>query len=71
MKFELKDGGVYEITENQINTWTAIYPNVDVNHVLEDRQRYFENNPQQRKTANGLLKYINGWLNHENNKQND
>lgn len=71
MKFELKDGGFYEITESQINTWNAIYPNVDVKQSLKDIQCFFETNPQQRKTANGLLKYINGWLNHENNKQND
>ena len=68
MKIILKDGGFYEITDNQIKSWNAIYK-IDVMPCLNDIQNYFLNNPLKRKTSKGLLKYINGVLENEKHKQ--
>lgn len=68
MKIKLKDGGIYEITDIQINSWKAIY-SIDVIPCLTEIQRDFENNPNKRLTAKGLLKYINGCFDYEKHKQ--
>lgn len=50
------------ITETQVGTFLQAYPGVDVHAELRRMNAWLEANPQRRKTANGALKFVNGWL---------
>ena len=58
----LNDGSKFTITENMHKQWNELYPAVDVMQELRNMCGWCIANPQKRKTASGVQKFINGWL---------
>jgi hypothetical protein len=64
----LNDKSEYPITQSQIDKWTALYPSVDVPSEIRKMIGWCDANPQRRKTAKGVLRFVNGWLAKEQDK---
>ncbi len=61
----LKDGSEYEVSAKQIEEWVKAYPAIDVRQELAVIRQWNVANPNKRKTQNGVLRHITGWLNKE------
>ena len=57
----------YELRQNQVNAWSAVYPAIDI--VLECRKAllWIEANPDNRKTASGMPRFLVNWLSRATN----
>ena len=64
----LNDSSNYEITEEQIKTWSGLYPAVDVMQELRNMYGWLDGNPSRRKTRNGVKRFINSWLSREQDR---
>lgn len=58
------------ITTEQVERWQTLYPNVDVMQSLRSMAGWLEANPTRRKTKRGMLKFVNNWLQREQDKPN-
>ncbi len=64
----LNDKSEHPIYQQQIEEWTALYPAVDVMQELRKMRGWLQGNPQKRKTARGILRFITSWLAREQDK---
>ena len=53
----------WELTEAQIAQWQEIYPQLDVLQECRHAWAWIDANPRKRKKANGMKKFLVGWLN--------
>ena len=58
----------YRISASNIETWTDLYPAVDVIQALRNMYGWLDANPAKRKTAQGVKRFITNWLAKEQNK---
>lgn len=58
----LRDGGVYTITQEQIDYWKYIYPALDVESEIGYLKEMWTVGTLPRRTANNIIKHINRWL---------
>lgn len=58
----LNDKSLYEVPQENIDTWVAAYPAVDVMQELQKMRAWLESNPTRRKTKRGINRFINSWL---------
>ena len=58
----LNDATEYAVTQAQFDKWRELYPAVDVMQELRAMKGWLEANPKKRKTKNGIMRFINGWL---------
>ena len=58
----LHDNTKYNVTREEINEFSALYPAVDVLQEYRGMKAWCMSNPHKRKTRNGIKKFINGWL---------
>lgn len=58
----LKDESFYNITEEELNVYSHLYPNVDLDQEIRNMQGWCLSNPSKRKTKSGIKRFINGWL---------
>lgn len=58
----LRDGGLYIITEEQIEYWEYIYPDLDVRSEIGYLKELWTVGAAPRKTAKNINKFINKWL---------
>lgn len=61
-------GGVYGITQQQVEEWKALYPSVDVMQQLRAMKGWLDANPRKRKTKGGMKAFVNRWLAKEQDK---
>lgn len=64
----LNTGRQFQVFEEQVQTWAATYPAVDVRQELREIRAWCDSNPSRRKTERGVLKFINAWLAREQDK---
>jgi hypothetical protein len=64
----LIDGSVYAITEDEREKDAASFPAVDVMQQYREMARWLDSNPKNRKTRNGIRRFINSWLSREQDK---
>ena len=64
----LIDGAEYGITKAQFEKWEKMYPAVDVMQELRKMDGWLDANPKKRKTKNGIMRFINGWLAREQDR---
>lgn len=64
----LIDGTEHDITEEQFKKWADMYPAVDVMQELRKMNGWLDANPKKRKTKNGIMRFINGWLAREQDR---
>lgn len=62
------DGLLFQITKEQYDRWQELYPAVNVKSELSKIIGWLEANPSKRKTARGMLRFVNSWLSREQDK---
>lgn len=60
--FPLKDGTEYPLGLAKIFEYEKTYRNIDVSFEVKKCLQWNVDNPGKRKTKQGILKHINGWL---------
>ena len=68
ISFILNDKSRYPIRQAQVDEWSGIYPAVDIMQELRKMAGWLDANPNKRKTARGILRFVNGWLAREQDK---
>ena len=58
----LNDGTEYEITKEQVDDWSNLYPAVDVMQQLRSMRGWLLSNPKNRKTKRGINGFVTTWL---------
>ncbi len=58
----LNTGVEYPVYQDQVDEWARLYPAVDVIQELKNMRGWLSANPTKRKTANGVLRFVNSWL---------
>ena len=65
----LKDGSFFPVTAEMESRWREAYPAVDVRQELREMALWCENNPRKRKTQDGAMRFIGGWLAREQDRR--
>jgi hypothetical protein len=60
--FVLKGEKQWHLPPAKLGEYVKTYPNIDVEAELYKSAQWLIDNPNKRKTADGMLRYINGWL---------
>lgn len=63
--------GEYKITQEGFNKLCELFPNSDVMQALRNMKAWLLANPNKRKTAKGVMRFITGWLTREQNGQSN
>ncbi|MCD8356115.1 MAG: hypothetical protein LUE11_06050 [Clostridia bacterium] len=63
----LNTGQMYPVTQKQVDGWKQLYPGVDIEQALRSMAGWLEGNPTKRKTARGIVRFITGWLDRDQN----
>lgn len=58
----------WELRESRVAKWRRVFPSLDIDAELLKAQAWLEDNPSNRKTAKGMTKFLNGWLNRSQNQ---
>lgn len=64
----LNDGSEWKPTVEQIDEWTRLYPNVDIEQEFRNMRGWCSANKDRRKTPRGVKKFVTGWLAREQDK---
>ena len=65
----LRDGGIYIITEEQLEYWQYIYPELDVRSEVGLLKEMWTVEALPRKTAKSINKFICKWLSKQNKEE--
>ena len=58
----------YPVTQDEIDFYKTIYPNVDVEQEYRNMMGWCNANPKKLKTKDGIKRFINTWLSKEQDK---
>lgn len=58
----------YYLHQEDIDKYKEYYPAVDVEQEIKNMSAWLDANPKNRKTHNGMPRFINGWLSREQNR---
>jgi uncharacterized protein YdaU (DUF1376 family) len=64
----LNDKSEYPVHAAMIDEWRNLYPKVDIEQGLRNIRGWNLSHPKERKTKQGILKHITGWLSREQDK---
>ena len=64
----LNDGTDYAVTQSEIDTYSQLYPAVDVAQEYRGMIGWLNANRANRKTRNGIKRFINNWLSKAQNQ---
>lgn len=64
----LNDNTVYDVPLDKIKMWEHTYPAVDVRQEILKMIAWCHSNPAKKKTKRGVDRFINSWLDREQNK---
>ena len=62
ISLQLKDKEKFDVTEEELEGWRRLYPDVDVMQSLRNMKGWLEANPKRRKTLRGITRFVNAWL---------
>ena len=65
IRFVLDTGEEFVITEKQFQEWQRLVPDVNVRSELNRMKLWLENNPEKRKSASSMKRFITNWLSKE------
>ena len=68
IEMPLNDGTFFPISQEQCHEWAGLYPAVDVIQQLRNMRGWLDSNTRNRKTKNGILRFVTGWLSREQNR---
>ena len=52
----------WSLTESKLSEWQATYPSLDVLAECRKARQWIADNPDRRKTARGMTRYLGAWL---------
>lgn len=58
----LIDGSDFTITKQHLAIWVPAYPAVEIRQQLRRAKAWLVSNPKNRKTARGILRFVNTWM---------
>ena len=61
------NGETYPVYQEEIEKYQNLYPAIDVQQEYRKMIGWIDSHPKNRKTPNGIQKFINGWLNRAQN----
>ena len=64
----LRDGGLYIISQEQIDYWKIVYPDLDVESEIGYLKEMWTVGAMPIRTAKNIIKHINKWL-YQTNKE--
>lgn len=64
----LADGTDFPVPASLAGEYAAAYPGVDVQRELAQARAWCLSNPRQRKTKNGIRRFLNSWLDRAQNR---
>lgn len=64
----LNDGTEHQVTQEDLNEYSALYPAVNVMQELRDMRGWLLANPSRKKTKRGIKAFIRTWLSKEQDK---
>lgn len=64
----LASGENWNVWQADVDEWSALYPAVDVMQALRSMLGWLNANPRNRKTRNGIKRFVNSWLSKEQNR---
>ena len=68
IELPLNGNGSYSVSKEQAEEWKKLYPAVDIAQQLRNMKGWLDANPDRRKTKQGILRFITGWLSREQDK---
>ena len=68
IKIPLIDGSGFDVTQEQVDKWSALYQAVDIMQELRKMVGWCESNPKRRKTKRGVMAFISSWFAREQDK---
>lgn len=54
--------GSFDVTFDYLNSLRGLYPGIDVEQEFRKMYAWLDSNPKNRKTKNGIKRFITGWL---------
>lgn len=64
----LVDGSMYPVTAEYVRELQGLYPAVDVEQACRSMCGWLNANPKNRKTPKGIKRFINGWIQREQDR---
>ena len=64
----LNDKSYFDVTQEMVDQWKALYPAVDVDQEIRKMIGWCDANPTNRKTRTGAKRFINSWLSRAQNR---
>lgn len=64
----LVDGTAFSVSDREAGAWAKAYPAVDVPQQLAAMGAWLDANPKNRKTRNGVRRFVVGWLSREQDR---
>lgn len=61
----------WTLTEKKVGEWQETYPDMEVISALRKARQWCIDNPQKRKTANGITRFLGQWLGKAQNNGED
>ena len=61
------NGEMYPVYQEEIKKYQDLYPAIDVPQEYRKMIGWIDSHPKNRKTPDGMQKFINGWLNRAQN----
>lgn len=62
LEFPLRDGTVWLLRQPQLTAWATDFPGLDVLATCRAARSWASANPDKRKTAGGMPRFLAGWL---------
>jgi hypothetical protein len=62
------DAKQWHLTQHHVNEWSAAFPGIDVMKECLKALAWCNANPEKRKTARGMTKFLFRWLCNENDR---
>jgi len=58
----------FDVTDEYLEQLKGYYPGLDVEQQIRNMRSWIDGNPNSRKTASGMKRFITNWLNREQNR---
>lgn len=58
---------IFKLKLSKVEQWRKTYTQIDVDYELGRAKQWLIDNPTKRKTANGMLRFLSGWLSRQTN----
>jgi hypothetical protein len=68
ISIQLNDGSESWISQVDVDTWSELFPGVDVMQQLRNMKAWCSSNPRKRKTRKGVRAFVTNWLSREQDR---